>query len=334
MCSVPEEVVGDQPKIDPIDLLDLPLEIWHYLFNEKFLSLEELRTLSGVCAQLYYTAHQITTFSKPISNPFSHDTKMIEPIKKVCVKAWGNVAFIKYVPTPEIIKPDFHYIFHTWSDCPNVYFHLFSTRFANFENIIDQFGKRIHYYHCPSKAIPKVIDIPYFSFSGVLFRPLELTRRVKIVRISFSDIINLRSLSNLRELTINISPNIDLSTLSSAEGRGRVEKGGIQKISILDCNITSLEGVQGIREVVIHGRNRVTDFNPISKTPILSLVSTNIENLDFIKSVEELDISESLNLVDVYCLQEVPSLRKVTAWRTKWIDGFLELIEQGVEVCR
>jgi len=307
-------------------LTEIPDDIWSYIFRKNFLGIEDLKTLSEVCTHLYKIAHQIQTFKYFTHNPFDPPSEMIlSPFKKVCVKAWNNVASMRYIPTPDMIKPDFHYIFHTWSDCPNVYFHLFSTKWTNFENIIEKLNDRIYCYHCPGELIPNNISIPYFSFSGKISKNFNVGKKVKIISIGFSNIRDLTMFKNLKELIIKFSNDIDLCTLKGSK---------LDKIDISDCDITSINGIEGIKNVIISGRNRVTDMSPVSRTPFLTLHNSYIHDLDFIKEVVNLDISESVNITDVFHLLDVRTLKRVTAWRCRWMVGFSELREKGVEVIR
>ena len=108
----------------------------------------------------------------------------------------------------------------------------------------------------------------------------------------------------------------------------------IQKLIIEDSDIQSLEGVQGIKNIVIQGRNRVRDYSPVSKTPYLSILFGNIRHVEFVKETIELNISDCPNFIDISYLTQVPSLKKLTAKSCERVVGFSELRDAWVEVIR
>ena len=153
---------------------------------------------------------------------------------------------------------------------------------------------------------------------------IVLNKGVKKVSISFSDIKDLTPFRNLRELIIKIAASIDLETLRGSR---------LRKLELRDCYIRSIEGVQGIKTVIIAGQNEIKDFSPVSKIEYLSILGNrNLRHLEFVREVKELDISASSNMLDVSYLTQVPSLKKLTAKCCNWSIGFGELREHGIEV--
>lgn len=306
------------------NILDLPDEIWIYLFHQKFLKIEHMVRLSEVCKKTYNICHNIKLFNYPKFDPFDQDQeKHICLLKKDFVKAWNNVAFIRYFPTPTYgVQPNYHYIFHTWNDCPNVYFHLFSTKWIDFEQSVKKLKNRIYFYSCRFDKLTKDCNIPYLKLTG-RYIETKLGGGVKKVSIGFSDIQDLSLVRNLREVIIKFCNNIDLKTLEGSK---------IRKLEISNCDIQNLEGVEGVQNLVIEGRTRIQDYSPISKIPYLSILSSNIGNLDFVEQVKELDISESSRFIDVSILVKVDSLRKITVKKCLSINGLSELRQRGVEV--
>lgn len=310
-----------------INILDLPDNIWDYLFRQGYLKIMHLVILSKVCTDLYYISHKISVFKYPDIDPFDFDSDQpVRTLKKVCVKAWNNVAFIRYFPSPSYgVQPNYHYIFHTWSDCPNVYFHLFSTKWINFDQIIKKFENRIYFYSSSFNKFPGSCNIPYLKlFGNIESKYLSFGSLSRKVSIGFSDIEDLSPFRNLKELIIKFSSNLDLETL---------RKSKLQKLELQECNIQSIEGVQGIKTIVITGNNRIEDFSPVSKTPYLSILrNSNLRNLDFVKQIKELDISGCSNILDVSYLTQIDGFKKLTAKSCRWAIGFEELRLDGIEV--
>lgn len=316
----------NEKQVKMTTLLDLPDDIWEYFFHQGYLKLGDMVKLSQVCSELYQISHGISTFSSLNIDPFCGDQQRVISLKMVFVKAWRNIAFLRYFPTPIYgVKPNFHYIFHTWNDSPNVYFHLFSTRWINFDEIVKKYPSRVYHYSCKFDEYSEHYNIPYLKLCGnVKSEKFNLNWGVKKVSIGFSDIRDLSPFRNLRELIIRLSSDIDIETLKGSR---------LKKLELRDCDINSLEGVQGIRTVIIDGKSRIKDFSPVSKTPYLTILGNkNLRHLEFVKQVRELDISSCSNILDVSYLTQVSGLRKLTAKHCNWAVGFGELRKTGIEV--
>jgi hypothetical protein len=307
-----------------MNILDLSDDIWDYLFRRGYLKIEDMVKLSRVCKILYGISHNVKLFNYPTIDPFNQG-QIPTTLNKKCVQGWNNVAFIRCFPTPTYgVTPNHHYIFHTWDECHNVYFHLFSTKWINFNEVIKKYENRVYYYACTFDKVPDYVNIPYLKLAGKP-KPIIFGRNVRKVSIGFSDIQDISSYKNLREMTIIFCDLIDLKSLRESK---------IQKLIIEDSDIQSLEGVQGIKNIVIQGRNRVRDYSPVSKTPYLSILFGNIRHVEFVKETIELNISDCPNFIDISYLTQVPSLKKLTAKSCERVVGFSELRDAGVEVIR